>query len=345
MAARNGQVNARGGRPPRFGIYFDLRNPAPWHRPWAAHYAGTLALIGAAEDMGAESVWVSEHHFWEDGYLPQPLTFLAAVAARTRRVRLGTSILIPALRPAVQVAEEAALVDVLSDGRLDLGLGVGWNRTEFARFGADFMNRRAVTAQRIEEIPRLLAAVTPPPVQDPVPVWAGYTGPRGAAYAGRIGVGLLTLDRQLYDAYTAGMREAGRDPAQARVCGNAQLFICDDPDEAFARAVPHLAWQLDTYRAHGVDGTDKPVPAPIDHARLRNRTSGLLPVQFVTPAQAVDRLIATTRGLPVQDVYIFATIAGMPDDLAARNVELWLTKVRPAFAATAKPLGSGMSPA
>jgi alkanesulfonate monooxygenase SsuD/methylene tetrahydromethanopterin reductase-like flavin-dependent oxidoreductase (luciferase family) len=320
---------------PRFGIYLDLRNPAPWHRPWSEHYAKNLALIRAAEEMGGESLWVSEHHFWEDGYLPQPLTFLAAVAARTNHVRLGTSILIPALRPAAQVAEEAAVVDILSNGRLDLGLGVGWNRTEFARFGADYPNRREVTAQRIEEIAELLAGrVMPPPVQDPLPLWGGYTGPLGAATAGRLGVGLLSLDRDLYAAYTAGLREAGYDESLARVAGNAQLFVCDDPDAVFERAVPHLAWQLDTYRAHGVDGTGKPAPSPVDHARLRNRASGVLPLQFVTPDQAVERLLQQTSGLPVRDIYIFANVGGMPDDLARRNVELWLTKVRPAFLAT-----------
>ena len=65
------------------GIYLDGRNPPQWARPWPEHYARTLELVERAEALGAASVWLSEHHFFEDGYLPQPLTFAAAIAART----------------------------------------------------------------------------------------------------------------------------------------------------------------------------------------------------------------------------------------------------------------------
>ena len=62
----------------RVGIYTDLRNPPGWRRPWAEHYARTMDRIAEAERLGADSVWVTEHHFFEDGYLPQPLTMAAA---------------------------------------------------------------------------------------------------------------------------------------------------------------------------------------------------------------------------------------------------------------------------
>src|ERR1700674_3649137 len=119
------------------GIYLDLRNPPAWRRPWADHYARSLELCERADRLGADSVWLSEHHFFEDGYLPQPLTFAAAIAARTRHVRLGTAVLLPALRQPAQLAEEAAIVDLISDGRLDLGVGVGYRVPEFAAFDAD----------------------------------------------------------------------------------------------------------------------------------------------------------------------------------------------------------------
>src|SRR5581483_3104022 len=110
----------------RIGLYLDLRNPPAWRCPWPVHYARSLEWIEEAERRGAGSIWLSEHHFFEDGYLPQPLTFAAAVAARTRRVHIGTAVYLAALRPAVQVAEEAAVVDLLSGGRLELGLGAGY---------------------------------------------------------------------------------------------------------------------------------------------------------------------------------------------------------------------------
>ena len=120
----------------RIGTYFDMRNPPGWRRPWGTFYGETLELIEQAEAWGIDAVWVSEHHFFEDGYLPQPLTFASAIAARTKRVRLGTAVLLPALRPSLQIAEEATVVDIISNGRLDLGLGAGYRIPEYEAFGA-----------------------------------------------------------------------------------------------------------------------------------------------------------------------------------------------------------------
>jgi len=114
---------------PRVGLYFDLRNPPAWEVPWTQHYARALQTMEQAEALGASALWLTEHHFFADGYLPQPLTMAAAVAARTTRVRIGTAVYLPLLRNPVQVAEEAAIVDILSGGRLDLGIGVGYQRS------------------------------------------------------------------------------------------------------------------------------------------------------------------------------------------------------------------------
>ena len=181
----------------RVGCYLDLRNPPRWERPWAEHYARTLERCVEVERLGLDSVWCSEHHLFEDGYLPQPLTFLAAVAAVTDRIRLGTAVYLGALRPPVQVAEEAAVVDLLSGGRLELGLGAGYRIPEYAAFGADIGRRYTLTDECAREVRRLWreGAVTPPPIQDPVPIWMGYQGPQGARRAGLLGEGLLSVDR------------------------------------------------------------------------------------------------------------------------------------------------------
>ena len=127
--------------PPGVGVWFDLRNPPAWRQDPARLYGFTLELCEEAEHLGADSVRFSEHHGFEDGYLPQPLTFAAAAAARTSRVRLGTGILVAPLRKTAQLAEEAAVVDIISGGRLDLGLGAGYRPPEFELFGTDFAAR------------------------------------------------------------------------------------------------------------------------------------------------------------------------------------------------------------
>src|ERR1700761_4696104 len=101
----------------KVGISLDVRNPPDWRRPWAGFYASVLETCEEAGRLGIDSIWLTEHHFFEDGYLPQTLTLAAAIAARTNRVRVGTAILIPGLRAALDVAEQAAIVDLVSNGR------------------------------------------------------------------------------------------------------------------------------------------------------------------------------------------------------------------------------------
>ena len=109
----------------RLGLYYDLRNPAA-ARPWDRVYAAALDRIAWADEAGIGAIWVTEHHGFADGYLPAPLTFCAAIAARTRQARIGTAVVVSPLMPDTALAEQAAVVDIISGGRLELGLGAGW---------------------------------------------------------------------------------------------------------------------------------------------------------------------------------------------------------------------------
>lgn len=322
----------------RVGIYYDLRNPAVHGRPWPRFYREALDQIAWAEGLGIDAVWLSEHHLFEDGYLPQPLTFAAAVAARTERVRIGTAILTAPFRKPAQLAEEAAVVDTLSDGRLVLGLGAGYVNWEFELFEVELRRRYELTDGMVRELRRLLGPdgpVTPPSVNRPVPMWLGYQGPKGAGRAGRLGVGLLSLDRSLLDPYRQGLEEGGHDPASARMAGLVNMVVADDPEETFERILPAIAHQLNTYRKGAADGTGR-VPSEITVEKLREnhrkRSNVLAPVEVLTPEEAVRHLREITDGLPVEEVYAWTGFGNFPDDVAARHVELLSTVVRPALA-------------
>jgi alkanesulfonate monooxygenase SsuD/methylene tetrahydromethanopterin reductase-like flavin-dependent oxidoreductase (luciferase family) len=322
----------------RVGIYYDLRNRADLGRPWPHFYREALEQIARAEAMGIDSVWLSEHHLFEDGYLPQPLTFAAAVAARTERVRIGTAILTAPFRRPAQLAEEAAVVDTLSDGRLVLGLGAGYVNWEFDLFGVDIRRRYDLTDDMVRELRRLLGPdgpVTPPSVNRPVPMWLGYQGPKGAGRAGRLGVGLLSLDRSLLDPYRQGLEEGGHDPSTARMAGLVNLIVADDPEETFERVLPGIAHQLNTYRKGAADGTGR-VPSEITVEKLREnhrkRSNVLSPVEVLTPDDAVAHLRSVTEGLPAEEVYCWTGFGNLPDDIVERHVELLSTVVRPALA-------------
>src|SRR5947199_6035592 len=123
------------------GIYFDLRNPPQWAIDPARLYSFTLEMCEEADALGCHSIWLSEHHLFDDGYLPQPLTMAAAAAARTGRARIGTAVMIAPLHQAAELAEQAIVVDIISGGRLDLGIGAGYRVPEFELFGAELSRR------------------------------------------------------------------------------------------------------------------------------------------------------------------------------------------------------------
>lgn len=106
-------------------------------------YRQALDLARAAEDAGFDTFWTSEHHGLEDGYLPSPLTLLAAVTARTSTIRLACGLATAPLYHPIRLAEEAAVVDQLSEGRLTLGLGLGYSRQEYQTFGVADSRRGA----------------------------------------------------------------------------------------------------------------------------------------------------------------------------------------------------------
>lgn len=169
-----------------------------------ADYRDAVPLAVAAEEAGFDSFWVSEHHGMPDGYLPSPLTLLAALAPVTSRIELGTGVLLAPLHHPLRIAEDAAVVDLLSGGRLVLGLGLGYAAAEYAAFGVDPATRGA----RLEALVRALrtawtggpvrcdvlglhgARVTPVPRRS-IPIWLGGYAARAVRRAGLLADGHL----------------------------------------------------------------------------------------------------------------------------------------------------------
>lgn len=104
-------------------------------------YRNTIENVKLAEESGFYSAWISEHHFLEDGYCSSPLTMAAAMATATEKIRIGTSALILTLHNPVRVAEDSATVDIISDGRFDLGVAIGYRKEEFEGFNIPITER------------------------------------------------------------------------------------------------------------------------------------------------------------------------------------------------------------
>src|SRR5262249_51209448 len=137
----------------RFGLWYDFRNPGQWRQDPARLYEAILAQAARAEALG-DDVWLSEHHFIEDGYTPSMLPLAAAMAARTKRIRIGTSVLLLPLHDPLRVAEDAATIDIVSNGRFDLGVGAGYRVGEFHGFAIPRRERDARMAEAVEVLRR-----------------------------------------------------------------------------------------------------------------------------------------------------------------------------------------------
>ena len=231
-----------------YGLLTAQRHPAD-ARPWADLYAEAIEYGVLADTAGFDSLWTSEHHFVDDGYLPAQLPVLAAIAARTTRIRLGTGVLLAPMFDPLHLAEDAAVVDLISRGRLILGLGIGWRDEEFDGFGVPASQR----ASRIEGTISVLRQawgeglvtgdgrrfaypepglnVTPKPVRGAAtPIWIGAGAEPAVRRAGRIADGYLGsgASPEAIAQRAAWIREeaeaAGRDPAGIEIAVHRMAF-------------------------------------------------------------------------------------------------------------------------
>jgi alkanesulfonate monooxygenase SsuD/methylene tetrahydromethanopterin reductase-like flavin-dependent oxidoreductase (luciferase family) len=276
-------------------------------------------LAVAAETAGFDGVWVSEHHGADDGYLPAVLPALAAVAAVTGRIRLGMGVALAPLQPALRFAEDCAVVDQLSGGRLTVALAAGWRRREFEWFGIPFgervartldlvdICRAAWTGERFSHAGRAVsvesAVVTPTPVGR-IPIWLGGTADAAVARAARFGDGYfaspradLEIFRDRVAVFDAAAAAAGRDARRLPIAAHLDGFV--SPDGLIPRHVlegmRHIA---DTYAAWHAEDDGRPRPAPSDEAVARGR--GIMG----TPAEVAGRMVAWAAAFPGRDVHL-----------------------------------------
>src|SRR5205809_6425537 len=139
----------------RIGIgLFTGQVPQDSDRTFEREYREVVDLVRLAETLGFDSAWVSEHHGSSDGYLPSLLPMLAAFAASTQRMKLGTGVMLTPFHDPLRLAEDAAVVDQISGGRLILGLGLGWRDEEFRMFGQGVGERVRRTVDTVEILRR-----------------------------------------------------------------------------------------------------------------------------------------------------------------------------------------------
>ncbi|HZO42491.1 MAG TPA: putative FMN-dependent luciferase-like monooxygenase [Methylomirabilota bacterium] len=241
--------------PKRLGFFtrlLDLADPAE-------RYRLALEQIAHAERLGFDSAWIAQHHFHEDeGGLPAPFVFLAQAAASTTRIRLGTGIVTLPLELPIRVAEDAAVLDLMCGGRLEVGVGGGGNLSSYATFGRNSAERTTLLVDHLEVLRDAWAGRPLPGGKDrlyPINpglverVWQATFTVEGAKRAGAAGDGLMLsrtqprpanapelslpeIQNPMIDAYMDALPE-GREP---RILASRTVFVADDRREALRLA-------------------------------------------------------------------------------------------------------------
>jgi alkanesulfonate monooxygenase SsuD/methylene tetrahydromethanopterin reductase-like flavin-dependent oxidoreductase (luciferase family) len=306
-------------------------------------YAEIVERAVAAERAGFDSVWVSEHHFLDDGYMPSLLVACAALAQATSTITIGTAVLLAPLYDPIRLAEDAATVDLISGGRLVLGLGAGWRTEEFDAFGVPLERRPA----RMRETVRVLRGawgpgvvevdghrvnVTPKPAQ-PIPIWLGGFAPPAIKRAGRIADGFLGSS-----SGTSGLQafvEAKRIALEARTSDDPFSFALHVPvyasedGDAWAQVKPYytyLRWKYGDMA--GAQGSTTPKsPPPVSREQEEQLRSTMI---VGTPDEVVAQIRAFRDGLGDDTHFICRSdFPGMPQDQHLQLIETLGRKVIP----------------
>jgi alkanesulfonate monooxygenase SsuD/methylene tetrahydromethanopterin reductase-like flavin-dependent oxidoreductase (luciferase family) len=329
------------------GLGIVARNHPGYPRPLPVVYEETLLQAQLGEDLGFVQWWLAEHHFAEDQHNPSQFPLLAAAAARTSTIRLGTYVLLLALHNPLLVAEDAATVDILSNGRLDLGIGAGPMPGECAVFGVDPKERFGRTYEALEVLQRCFSGerfshagryftfpdvqMTTTPVQaGGPPIYVAALGPQSLAKAGTLGYHLASMiHTHEHDIYLQAQAAAGRTRADFRlVSGPLAVHVAPTREQAWDECEAGLHEWVEFYRRRGI-----PMPlAPIGELR-HDPHAGIFGTPFaVGTPDDVLRILGAYQDLPMDQIVIQFNHMGMPHEPVAASMRLFADEVMPEIA-------------
>jgi putative FMN-dependent luciferase-like monooxygenase len=304
--------------------------------------------IAHAEQHGFDSAWVAQHHFdGDEGGLPAPFVFLAHVAARTSRIRLGTGIVTLPLEEPVRVAEDAGVFDLISNGRLELGLGSSGTPSAFAGFGRDSADRAAIFDRHMAIVRGALAGkplgggnrLYPEAPELIDRIWQATFSAAGGKRAGEAGDGLMLsrtqprpkdapnasladLQHPIIDAYLAALPH-GRAP---RIMASRTLFVADDRKEALRLADIGLSRVVDHLVEVGF----------VSQGLSLSELIAALDMHVGTPTDVIASLRADTTLERVSDLVFQVHSVDPPHAHILRSIELTAERVAPALGWEAK---------
>ena len=296
----------------------------------ASVQATALEHARLADELGFRSLWLAEHHFSTLGTAPNPAVLLGAIAQCTENLRIGPAVSVLPLRNPIHVAEDYALVDVLSGGRLNMGVGTGSQPLEFEGLGVDFEDRRQLFDENLAVLQKRWSAATSgeggpsainvAPAQSPTPpIYVATLHEEGARAAGLCGNSMLTLvppttpdlgviaDR--VKAHARGLEEAGHPEDAAEVVVVVFAHVADSMEEAEEVAAPALGRFLGTML-----GVDPPDVREL-YAQMVERGTGLFGA-----AEHIARQVEKYAGIGVDHIAFNSKFGGITAGAAERSL-------------------------
>jgi len=327
----------------KFGYVMGFRNPRELSKlADADFYAAMFEQIEYLDQAGFDTIWTTEHHFVDDGYLSSVMPMMAAMAARTKRVKVGSFVLLGPFYHPLRLAEDAALIDVISNGRLRLGIGVGYRREEFDIFQISRKERVGRTLEAIEILKRAWtgerfdfegkhfnfknARVLPKPISPKGPelLWGGMN-PESIKRSATLDLGFAcNLGSGEIRKYHEALRKLGKDPAAYSVVNTRQVYVADSEDQAWDEIAPGLMYQMELYGKWldegGIDTAGRYRP---DAAALR-RSAILGP-----PRRVIEQLEGLIAQTPATEIALGMQQPGLDPKLAMRSLKRFSTEVLP----------------
>ncbi len=316
---------------PRISLRFDLR-AFPGGASHADLYETAVDMTEYCDRHGFQSVLISEHHGVSDGYMPSPVVLAAAMAARTQTVRFQFMAIIVPLHDPLRLAEDIAVLDNISRGRVDVTVAGGYVPFEFGMFGKDMKDRGRLTEEAIATLKSAWtgqpfdyrgrkARITPRPVQRPhPPIWMGGSVPAAAKRAGRLADGFITHREDLYQVFFDTAKALGKNPMPWRPASPGFVYVAEDVEEAWKVIGPHAMHETNSYgewvEAAGTDGRFATVNS-IDEIREGHGYFVVTPDECVTLAKSFN-------GFSLHPL-----MGGLDPEFAWKGVKLFVEKVLP----------------
>jgi alkanesulfonate monooxygenase SsuD/methylene tetrahydromethanopterin reductase-like flavin-dependent oxidoreductase (luciferase family) len=347
----------------KFGLFQSVQLPEPGAQ--AKYYKEALEQVLRAEQLGFDSVWLTEHHFSRHGIVPASLTVLAYLAGRTTSLRLGTAVAVLPFHNPIRLAEEAATVDVLSDGRLDLGVGRGYQWGEFHKFHISMEEATRRFEEAMEVMTRAWTATEPfehrgefwsfndmtlhpRPVQMPhPPLWVAAGSPASMERVARHHWNLLIGQGESFqqvaaqvEYFRSAVAEAGFTYSPDRVTTARAMYTAPSQEQARRETEAPFMWFKRTGQEVGALPDHRVDLLPDDFKEYRRRfargvyanyeTMWEQVVLFGTPDDVAER-IAGLRHAGVENLIFFVNYGGIEHQKVLDSLALFATKVMPWF--------------